>query len=376
MKKTLKLIPALAMLLVSAVLVSTTTYAWFSMNNRVTVTGMTVKTRVSSNLLISEDTTEANFTTAITQSRSALLEPASTTDGEAFWYTTNANADGSITSGATYAAYDEVTSLAVADTNANKVRYDRDFNSKYAIETANSSAVPYGTAYAYIDYDFYLKATSTEDAQKVAMNFCNLKYNGGTITDKAFRVAVLATDGAVDAATAAAAAQSLKAIIAPSGAAYQTASSGVTSSTAVAAVSDLGTAVVIGTLDQSQVKYYKVTVRLWLEGEDKTCTNATFVELTENYTLDLSFILSSVSGVSNIVSVAQEATAVQTAATVATATLNTSETAISYQWYKNGTPDSTVSSQAVSTGNEVYCLITTNSGVTYRTNTVVASSGV
>lgn len=369
MKKTLKLIPALAMLLVSAVLVSTTTYAWFSMNNRVTVTGMTVRTKVSSNLLISEDTTEANFTTTISQSRSALLEPASTTDGKAFRYTTNANADGSITSGATYVAYDEVTSLAVADTNANKVRYDKDFNSKYAIETANSSAVPYGTAYAYVDYDFYLKATSTEADQKVAMNFCNLKYNDNPITDKAFRVAVFSTDGAADAAAAAAAAQSLKAIISPTGATYQTANSAVTSAGTIGTVSNLGTNVVIDTLGAGSVKYYKVTVRLWLEGEDKTCTNATFVELTGDYTLDLSFILSGVDGVTNIVSVAKEATAVQSAG-IATATLNTSETATSYQWYVSGSPAGTSSTQAISSSGTYYCVITANSGVAYTTNEV------
>lgn len=42
MKKFKKLIPALCMLLVSAVMLGSTTFAWFSMNNTVTATGMEV----------------------------------------------------------------------------------------------------------------------------------------------------------------------------------------------------------------------------------------------------------------------------------------------------------------------------------------------
>ncbi len=61
MKKFKKLIPALCMLLVSAVLVGTSTYAWFSMNDKVTVTGLEVKAKTDQvYLLISKDNTEAD----------------------------------------------------------------------------------------------------------------------------------------------------------------------------------------------------------------------------------------------------------------------------------------------------------------------------
>ena len=55
MKRFRKLIPAVVLLLVSAIMMSTATYAWFSMNNKVAVTGMEVKTKVSSNLLVAAD---------------------------------------------------------------------------------------------------------------------------------------------------------------------------------------------------------------------------------------------------------------------------------------------------------------------------------
>lgn len=52
MKKFKKLIPALCMLLVSAVLVGTSTYAWFSMQDQVTVSGLKVTAQTDQKYLI------------------------------------------------------------------------------------------------------------------------------------------------------------------------------------------------------------------------------------------------------------------------------------------------------------------------------------
>ncbi len=52
MKKSLKLIPAIVMLLISAILVSTSTFAWFSMNTTVRVTGMQVTAKSSNTFLL------------------------------------------------------------------------------------------------------------------------------------------------------------------------------------------------------------------------------------------------------------------------------------------------------------------------------------
>lgn len=57
MKKFKKLIPALCMLLVSAVMLGSTTFAWFSMNKTVTATGMEIKAEVPTQLLISHNNT-------------------------------------------------------------------------------------------------------------------------------------------------------------------------------------------------------------------------------------------------------------------------------------------------------------------------------
>ena len=52
MKKMRRLIPAIAMLLVSAVMLSTASFAWFSMSTKATAQGMTVKAEADSSLLI------------------------------------------------------------------------------------------------------------------------------------------------------------------------------------------------------------------------------------------------------------------------------------------------------------------------------------
>lgn len=55
MKKLRKLFPAFAMLLVSATVLASTTFAWFSMNNKVTATGMEVTAKANTQYLIVGD---------------------------------------------------------------------------------------------------------------------------------------------------------------------------------------------------------------------------------------------------------------------------------------------------------------------------------
>jgi hypothetical protein len=52
MKKARKLLPAIAMLLVSAVMMSTASFAWFSMNTEVEANGMQVNATTAKNLVI------------------------------------------------------------------------------------------------------------------------------------------------------------------------------------------------------------------------------------------------------------------------------------------------------------------------------------
>ena len=109
MKKMKKLFPALCLLLVSATLLGTSTYAWFSMNSTVTATGMEIKAKTSKNLLISKES-NANFGLSVDlQNSTTTMQPATSSNGKNFYKTTK-NAD-------SYSNY-EITGLVNADLSA------------------------------------------------------------------------------------------------------------------------------------------------------------------------------------------------------------------------------------------------------------------
>ena len=321
-----KLIPAIGMLTVSAMMLSSSTYAWFTMSKEVQVTGMEVKTTVGSNLLISTTNLDADYTSqTLSQTRKCLLEPTSTINGVTgtYYYTVNAKANGDAVVDA-YELYAEDAETAVQNATAGKPNYDIDFNKAYKLGTngvftaANVAMTDSanGAAYGYIDYTFYLKATSngTADttAQELRMTKCDLDYNSGVLDsdgdvgkvdgpDRAWRVAVFALDitstkpGTGRVATdVAAAADNQKGLISLADAVNQTSGKAVNSpTTATGDVVNNGSAgVKLATISTNNaICYYKVTVRLWLEGEDTTCTSETYAALTNKYNLDLAFEL-------------------------------------------------------------------------------------
>lgn len=312
-------------------------YAWFTMNKEVEVTGLTMKTKVSSNLLISENNAEGSYVPdQKISARKALLEPVSSTTGAtgSFFYTLDAKESGQKAHEASgegaiaYVAYSEAkTNIAtsgdpVYNTNATaaaagKYYFDNTFSKAYGVEPA---ATDYGTAYGYVDYVFYLKATGDTDNQQLVMTACDLNYtypdgvklsDGTTLVnanvDKAWRVAVFASDitanggkgntgdgaavGTLDPAASATTATNLKTILAPSGANNWTDGKAVVSTSAVDTVTYGTAAVLDNDIDAGVTKYYKVLIRIWLEGEDETCNSETYAKLTSNWTLDTEFKL-------------------------------------------------------------------------------------
>lgn len=83
-----KLIPAICMLLISAMLLGTSTYAWFSMSNQVTATGMKVVAKADSGIVIkyTGDTSATFQTTAnVNDSDANELYPSSTVNLTEWW---------------------------------------------------------------------------------------------------------------------------------------------------------------------------------------------------------------------------------------------------------------------------------------------------
>lgn len=298
MKKALrKLIPALVMLLIAAAFVGTSTYAWFSMNRIVDVTGMSVTTKVEDSLLIAGSNAEANYVKSLTQTRVGKLRPVSTVDGVTFYYTNPANVKGDGDANQeVYVAYSEAVvadpSNALADTNAGKTNYDKAFNNAYGIDNATTITTS-NVLYGYIDYVFYIKATNTTgDDEALKLTKLNLLYNNTEVTEKAWRVAVFAQSATAGTeVTTALATTDRKAILTLSGAANRTTGEAVDSTSGTGTVTYTSAAWSVDSIAAGATEYNKVTVRLWLEGEDTTCTNATFAQLTDAYTLDVEFRL-------------------------------------------------------------------------------------
>ena len=276
MKKSLrKLIPAFVMMVVTMALLGTSTFAWFSMNNKVTVTGMEVSTKVSNSILIAPSTTDATtkaadntFKTNYVIHSESLLEPVSTINGVNFFYNSTNNVDSiGAPVAQSYVAYD------AADTSG--------FNTNY-----NTTG-----AVGYVDYAFQLKATNTNDNNLYYVNLTRLDllYNGAATTEKAFRVAMFVNDMGADGATAATAPSQtvLKTILAPSGATNFTPTKAVNGTTTLETVVNPGVAANIGSVDATATRYFKVVIRLWLEGEDNTCKNDAFATLQSKWALNL-----------------------------------------------------------------------------------------
>lgn len=291
MKNRRKLLSSVAALLLSATMLGTSTYAWFTMNKEARITNMNLKVKTSNNLLISAtNENDGTYTTALTDNKYVLLEPTSTINGETFYYTLDGAADGHKIHGPNtdnpYVLYSESAALSAEDEYADKDHYDAAFNNAYGIETANTSG-QYNTAYGYYDYIVYLKASSVAANQDVVLNKCNLLYNGSAVTEKAWRIAVFSQETTAE--TQPTTLGNLVSIIALPNAENQQAGKSVNSTTTLESVANSGSEVKIDTMAANKVKYYKVVIRVWIEGEDKTCTSSIFNTKTEGYTLDLSF---------------------------------------------------------------------------------------
>lgn len=298
-----KLIPAACMLLVSATTLVSSTYAWFTMNKEVTVTGMEVKTKVGDNLLISPDTLTSTAVNADSTFKSsmdvslmqALLEPVSTINGNDFFYTStfNVGGDGNALDKTDYIDYD-TTGLGAA---SNTTDYNNKFSENYAITKS------IGTAEGYKDYVFQLKANNTDSSTKY-INLTNITLTQGAVNEtaslQAFRTAVFVEDLGTGSTAPAGTIGTLKTILSnesgTSGANYFDNGKAVDSINSLDTVLQPNTAANLGTVAAGETKYLKVVVRLWLEGEDENCNNSVFNTLTDRWALNLTINLDNSTG--------------------------------------------------------------------------------
>ena len=283
------------------------------MNKSVEVTGMEMKTVVSSNLQIDDAaptnggswqvgswaTNDNNFRNSTEQEIvNEILVPVSTVDGYSYWFTDPDNVLGN---------GDAVDDAYTAYTLA-------------GLQNKYGASVTHG----YLDYHFILKATNTtDDAQKIVLNKLDLTYEPSaseTDTDKALRVAILGKEftsatvnGAKTLPNIATSGATVTKIYTPASAANFSTNTTTSKFQAVSGTDELSdvtyaTAVAdseIFTVAANSTKYYEVVMRVWIEGEDTTCYTGLFNDLQKGkWTLETGFALgasgTAESGVYNI----------------------------------------------------------------------------
>lgn len=246
MKAMKKLIPAVAMLLVSVVTMSTASFAWFSMSRQVTAEGMNVTVSAPTNLQIKADSADAyevdGIATITLESTATKLVPASTVNGSTFYIVDTANTpDTGVTSGG-----GALATGAVLKTGTN-------------------------TDGAYVDFVYTIK-NGGDTSVNVAVKSITVTDNSSGKSMQPVRVAVQKADNSWI-------------LFAPNSAATNHQTSGKAISSYDADSKTVATADVtyvslasaysadIATLAQKDATA-TITIRVWYEGEDKQCTDA------------------------------------------------------------------------------------------------------
>ena len=292
MKKTaLKLIPAAAMLLVSAIMVSTATFAWFSMNTTVNVTGMSLTAVTPANLVISETGAAGTWSNSLDinlQNINGKLFPASSDTGSTGQF--NAVTDGNyIKSGAGGVAEASTAFLPTASVGqlsstgqANNTGYWAEYNFKLTLSEEQALAVN-----VYLS-KLVIADTSTAES------------NGESITDidGAVRVALF-VDGALNAiyANANAKSESYVAIGGTIEAVTEYANLDSSKKVTMRENTDYFRTDVNGDIAEDEDNLFQVsgaavkdiTIVVWIEGQDPACKNTA---TGRSFSVDLDFSVS------------------------------------------------------------------------------------
>lgn len=289
-----KLLPAVAMLAVSAVSLSSATYAWFTMNKSVEVTGMKLKAQAEKGLLINEmtgtgtvsGTDNGSYSESATagQETAISLRPASTSDLTNWWHANSKNSSNEAGAGTNGVDtdntvlisagkyYDNISpdnlskaeTTAIADTNAARTVYYGDGLG------ATESTLDDGEGY-YIKYVYYLKSSSNTamsvTADKLTATVTAALPENGTAQplDPALRVGVKIDSTVKIFAPVSGADTSNKITNNDAGSAYTE----VTPATATAALGANTTTFTIPAVNSATG--LEVDVFVWFEGEDTSC---------------------------------------------------------------------------------------------------------
>lgn len=198
MKKLRKLFPAFAMLLVSATVLASTTFAWFSMNNKVTATGMEVTAKANTQYLVIANTAEAitgKTATGNTLAQGEMnVSGGIENDGNKV-YPVSKNGSTALTVGTTTTT----TIAANAWYTANSTTYN-DSGESDGTKLTNAKTVDFGADDYFRCYEFYIGLTQDSTADfngKLKITASTVEAVNGSVTS-AVKAAVKVGNGDAD----------------------------------------------------------------------------------------------------------------------------------------------------------------------------------
>ena len=320
-----KLLPAVGMLAISATMLATSTYAWFTMNKSVEVKGMQLKAEAEKGILINEmagpdAATNGTWSAEALagQSSAIALRPASTSDLANWWH-----ANSKITSNEGGAGTGQTVTVDTANTVAlgTNVYYSDIKPNATGISAADTSAVKDANAartvyYSdgvggtdnqlddgegyYILYKYYIKTSGntalnvTTGNLKAAVKATKINSeteNTSTDLDKALRVGIKVSGDSKTTIFAPVAGADAKNNITNNvgGSAYTevTNITTATTGTATAATSINTAAVSLPAVTASAG--LEVDVYVWFEGEDTNCKSDNLTAVLDSYQIDIVF---------------------------------------------------------------------------------------
>ena len=190
-----RLIPALCMLLVSAAVLGTSTYAWFSMNTQVTATGMQVKAVAEDGIVISNSAKSTWSNSATATVTSANLVPTSTAGTKTpAWVHASSSASNDPAQTQAAANYTDL-SLKWTNTTFGEGFVDIDGGTANSKDTNEPSYV--------LLNEFYIKSSGDPLTLGATATYKDLYINDVTVTgatnkiDNALRVLVVVGDTAI-----------------------------------------------------------------------------------------------------------------------------------------------------------------------------------
>jgi hypothetical protein len=299
-----KLLPAVAMLAVSAVSLSSATYAWFTMNKEVTVENLTIQAKAEGGLLISETQgygesdvwDDSANTTAEGAGAKVALYPTSTANTSAWYHATSKTATDSASatkgqaSGNKSDGYTTLTltanQLQAANAGANGLKQ------VYYVDSGTSGYDADDAKY-YLKYTYYLK-TSTEGTTTLGLNSGDQNLNISVVNvagndksaelNKSLRVGIEIGSKFYIFAPISGATTSY----------YVNASSTATSaidSSASTHDAPMTVATGLGSLPGNKADGTPVFVYMWYEGEDANCKSDNITSTLDELTVNLEFKL-------------------------------------------------------------------------------------